>query len=208
MTLQETGSMANIVSASRLEAGIFSPKGKQTQLQMAEIKSMNHLQLAFFPDQMRALQMAFKKQFGLAIPQLSARQSSATMSACRAEIGKIWLFSDRDLSDLPSVFDKFYPTIMTSSRVGISLKGPKAAEVIKRQTAIDLRGGAGRFMATGMHHIPVHVLMQAEDDFLVLIPRSYAESLGHLLFEIATQFGVKVTEPVTWSSWHRTASIA
>ena len=46
-------------------------------------------------------------------------------------------------------------------------------------------------MATGIHHIPVHLLKQADDEFCYYT-ESYAESLGHLI-QIARQYRSAVT---------------
>ena len=57
----------------------------------------------------------------------------------------------------------------------------------------------GKFLATALHHVPVHILKSSATAYLLFLPRSYAESLAQLLYHSALQFGVDVKSVAEWS---------
>ncbi len=170
------------------------PASRTTEVTICEVTGAFITQYAFFADQQTSLKRALSTHLKLALPAPSRYETGISKQiAMRIEPSKIWIVSAKKPASQPAIFDKFYPLEMTGSRVILKIKGSKAVEVLRRLTAANLECGPGAVMATGMHHIPVHLLKQAEGEFLLFIPRSYAESLAHLIVQIARQFRLSVT---------------
>lgn len=166
-----------------------------TKLEICELLSAHILQLSFFPDQQRAIGMALKKHFDLSLPGFSEARFGKEVIVIRVEMSKIWVISQKPLPELPSLFDKFYPLIMTGSRSLIHISGENADALLKRLTSADLRHAAGHVFATSMHHIPVQLLKIKELDYILCIPRSYAESLANMIADISYQFNCAIAAP-------------
>lgn len=185
---------------AHLPIGRHGKSGSRAGVKITELQNMCLLQLAFFPDQEIAVKTMLKRQFGLpALPDISGSSQADGLLCLRAEIGKIWLVSARPLgANLPASMKKYYPLDLSASKICLHLSGAQAGQLINRQAAIDLSCADGRFMATGMHHVGVHILKMEAESYLLFLPSSFAELLAHGLFDIACQFGVQVARPITW----------
>ena len=93
----------------------------------------------------------------------------------------------------------YFPLDLTGSKVVVRLSGADAARLINRFCAVDLSCPEGKFLATALHHVPVHILKSSASAYLLFLPRSYAESLAQLLYHSALQFGVDVRSVAEWS---------
>ncbi|MEC7208812.1 MAG: hypothetical protein VXW11_07005, partial [Pseudomonadota bacterium] len=93
---------------------------------------------------------------------------------------------------------RYFPLDFSGSRVLLKLSGRDAQTLINRFCAVNLSCESGRFLATGIHHVPVHILKRAETDYVLFLPRSFAESLSETLHHTALQFGVEVRRPASW----------
>ena len=194
-------SSEKIVGISGLPSG---KAGKREQgraaVTMTELTSVSLLQLAVFPEQMKGFRTSFKRQTGIGdLPDFSDSVQDKNGLVVRPEITKFWLLRAASASPVtaPSLA-KYFPLDLSGSRVFLRLRGPQAAALINRFCAVDLSVPPGRFIATGMHHVGIHILKQAEADFVLFLPRSFAESLAETLYHSALQFGVEVNRPAAW----------
>ncbi|MGB0233794.1 MAG: hypothetical protein ACPGAC_00890 [Candidatus Puniceispirillaceae bacterium] len=183
-----------------LPVGRHGKSGSRAGVKITEYRDFSLLQLAFFPDQEIAAKTMVKRQFGLpALPDISGSSQTDGLLCLRAEIGKIWLVSEQPLgANLPASMKKYYPLDLSASKICLHLSGAQSGQLINRQSAIDLSCPDGRFMATSMHHVGVHILKMGAESYLLFLPSSFAESLAHGLFDIACQFGVQIARPLTW----------
>ena len=186
---------------ARLVVGRHGATGK-AGVTITELTELHITQLAFFPEQESVVKSMLKRQFKLPhLPDFSASCQAGDSLCLRAEIGKLWLVTAQPIiACLPASIAKYYPLDMSASKVCLQLSGAEAASLINRQSAVDLSCPDGQFMATGMHHIGIHILKISSETYILFLPASFAESLAHSLFEIACQFGVRVSKPVKWSS--------
>ena len=184
----------------RLKTGRFGYNSNRPQICLTEIEALHITQLSFFPDQIRALKLALKKQFNLPdMPHQDSIIKSRSVSAVRPEINKIWLFSSSPvLVDLPASMGKYFPLDLSASRVGIKISGSCAQTLINRFAALDLTSDKSCFMSSCIHHVQTHILKINSEEFLVFVPRSFSESIGHSLFDVACQFGIKVAPVIPY----------
>ena len=183
-----------VMTASAYLVADRASAARNAEVTICEVTGAYITQYAFFADQQSALKRALTAHMKLKLPAPSCFETVAPKQiAMRIEPSKIWIVSAKKPASRPAIFDKFYPLEITGSRAILKIRGGKAIEVLRRLSAANLDCEAGSLMATGMHHIPVHLLKQADDEFLLFIPRSYAESLGHLIVQIARQYRSAVT---------------
>ena len=175
--------------------------GRRPGVTFQELTGVQLVQMAVFPDQMRGFKTSFKRQTGCAgLPEMSSSYRDKAGLVVRPELTKFWLLRSASAGLLPeTALAKYFPLDLTGSKVLLRLSGAQAKTLINRFCAVDLSGEAGLFLATGLHHIPLHILKQAEADFIVFLPRSYAESLAETLHHTARQFGVEVKRSAAWS---------
>ena len=72
-------------------------------------------------------------------------------------------------------------------RVCLGLSGRNARGVLSQLMAIDwddARAAPGRLVLSAIHRVPVAVLPQADGRFEIIVPRSFAESIGGLIAEL------------------------
>ena len=182
--------------------------GKQGNLEngrpaviVQELTRVNLFQYAVFPEQLRGFKTSFKRQTGVAdLPQISSSYRDQAGLVVRPELTKFWWLRPAS-ADAPSAgaLTKYFPLDLSASRVLLKLSGAQAQSVINRFCAVDLSGDAGQFLATGIHHVPVHILKQAQTEFILFLPRSFSESLAETLHHTARQFGVEVKRPADWA---------
>ena len=165
-----------------------------------ELTGVKLVQFAVFPEQMRGFKTSFKRQTGVAdVPQMSSSTYAKAGLVLRPEVTKFWLLCAAAEPVAVDELAKYFPLDLTGSRVLLKLSGAQAQALINRFCAVDLSGQDGRFLATGLHHVPVHILKQTQTDFILFLPRSFAESLAETLHHTARQFGVEVKRPADWA---------
>ena len=165
-----------------------------------ELTGAQLVQFAVFPEQMKVFKTSFKRQTGIAdVPHMSSSFRDDAGLVVRPELTKFWLLRPAAQPFSVDALAKYFPLDLTGSRVVLRLSGAQAQTLINRFCAVDLTGEDGQFMATGIHHIPVHILKQAATDYLLFLPRSFAESLTETLHHTARQFGVEVKRPLDWA---------
>ena len=167
---------------------------------MQELTGYQLVQLAVFPDQIPQFQTSLMQLIN--IDQLADISSSARTSnliLLRPEFTKFWLVRQRGGEQtLFKALANYFPLDLTGSKVVVRLSGADAARLINRFCAVDLSCPEGKFLATALHHVPVHILKASATAYLLFLPRSYAESLAELLHHSALQFGVDVKSVAEW----------
>jgi len=181
------------------DSGLISKAGPQVTV--SEITDMNLFQLSAFSRQMKECAAFLNKHSGIAsLPALSSSIRGTAAVVMRAEPTKFWVASRRSvMTTLPANGAMFYPTDMTGSKTVIRVSGPAARAALNRMCALDLAEAQGAFLATGMHHVPVHIYCRSKAVFDVMIPRSFGLSITHSLCETSQQFGLRVTAPTRWT---------
>ncbi len=168
---------------------------------MQELTGYQLVQLAVFPDQMTRFQTSLMQLINIdQLADISASARTSNMLLLRPEFTKFWLVRQR--SEEQTLFEAlahYFPLDLTGSKVVMRLSGSDAARLINRFCAVDLSCPEGKFLATALHHVPVHILKSSATSYLIFLPRSYAESLAELLYHSALQFGVDVKSVAEWS---------
>ena len=175
--------------------------GKRPAAIFQELTGVNLVQFAVFPEQLRSFKTSFKRQTGITdLPQMSSSIDDEAGLVVRPELTKFWLLRPSAAADLDiSALEKYFPLDLTGSRVFLKISGEQAQTVINRFCAVDLSGADGQFLATGFHHVPMHILKQTQDQFVFILPRGFSESLAETLHHTARQFGVEVKRPADWA---------
>ena len=168
---------------------------------MQELTGYQLVQLAVFPDQMPQFQTSLKQLINIdQLADVSASVRTSDMLLLRPEFTKFWLVRQRCEDQLDSKsLAHYFPLDLTGSKVVMRLSGADAARLINRFCAVDLSCPKGKFLATALLHVPVHILKASATAYLLFLPRSYAESLAELLHHSALQFGVDVKSVAEWS---------
>ena len=175
--------------------------GRRPAVTFQELIGVSLLQFAVFPEQFRGFKTSFKRQTGVAdLPQMSSSYRDQAGLVVRPEFTKFWLLRPSSAEAVAAAaLAKYFPLDLTGSRVLLKIGGEQAKTVINRFCAVDLSGEAGQFLATGLHHVPVHILKIAQTEFILFLPRSFSESLAETLHHTARQFGVEVKRPADWA---------
>ena len=167
---------------------------------MQELTGYQLLQFAVFSDQMPQFKTNIKKYINIdQLADISASVRTSDMLLMRPEFGKFWLVRQQGgVQAFSSAMSHYFPLDLTGSKVMLRLSGVDAARLINRFCAVDLSGPPGKFLATALHHVPIHILKIAGSGYLLLLPRSFAQSLAELLHHAALQFGVDVKSVAEW----------
>ena len=168
---------------------------------MQELTGYQLIQLAVFPDQISRFQTSLMQLINIdQLADVSASARTSDMLLLRPEFTKFWLVRQRDENQtLSKALAQYFPLDLSGSKVLMRLSGADAARLINRFCAVDLSCPEGKFLATALHHVPVHILKASATAYLLFLPRSYAESLAELLHHSALQFGVDVKSVAEWS---------
>ncbi len=167
---------------------------------MQELTGYQLTQLAVFPEQMPKFQTGLMQLINIdQLADISASARTSDVLLLRPEFTKFWLVRQRgEESTLSQALAQYFPLDLTGSKVVMRLSGADAARLINRFCAVDLGCPKGKFLATAIHHVPVHILKASATAYLLFLPRSYAESLAELLHHSALQFGVDVKSVAEW----------
>ena len=167
---------------------------------MQELTGYQLVQLAVFPDQIPRFQTSLMRLINIdQLADISSSARTSNMLLLRPEFTKFWLVRQRgEESTLSQALAQYFPLDLTGSKVVMRLSGADAARLINRFCAVDLGCPKGKFLATAIHHVPVHILKASATAYLLFLPRSYAESLAELLHHSALQFGVDVKSVAEW----------
>jgi len=168
---------------------------------MQELTGYQLVQLAVFPDQMSRFRTRLMQLINIdQLADISASARTSNMLLLRPEFTKFWLVRKRgEEQPLFKALAHYFPLDLTGSKVVMRLSGADAARLMNRFCAVDLSCPKGKFLATALHQVPVHILKSSATAYLLFLPRSYAESLAELLRHSALQFGVDVKSVAEWS---------
>ena len=168
---------------------------------MQELTGYQLVQLAVFPDQIPRFQTSLTQLINIdQLADISSSARTSNMILLRPEFTKFWLVRQRGGEQtFFKALAHYFPLDLTGSKVVVRLSGAYAARLINRFCAVDLSCPKGKFLATALHHVPVHILKSSATAYLLFLPRSYAESLAELLCHSALQFGVDVKSVAEWS---------
>ena len=168
---------------------------------MQELMGYQLIQLSVFPEQMHRFQTSLKQHINIdQLADISVSVRASDMLLLRPEFTKFWLVRQRgEEQTLFKALAHYFPLDLTGSKVVVQLSGEDAARLINRFCAVDLRCHVGKFLATALHHVPIHILKTSASVYLLFLPRSYAESLAELIHHAALQFGVEVKSVAEWA---------
>ena len=168
---------------------------------MQELTGYQLVQLGVFPDQIPRFQTSLMQLINIdQLADISASARTSNILLLRPEFTKFWLVQKRgEEQTLFKALAHYFPLDLTGSKVVMRVSGADAVRLINRFCAVDLSCPKGKFLATALHHVPVHILKSSATAYLLFLPRSYAESLAELLYHSALQFGVDVKSVAEWS---------
>ncbi len=148
-----------------------------------------------------ALSAAMKKLYGFDVPAPgeSAGDRGVGVHWCGPEQ---WYVVRSDSSDgvlydeLSERFDGLASiSDQSHGRLIISIKGPRARDVLAKGTPVDFHPrafGPGDCAVTQMAHVGVHIAQTGEDVFELSLFRGFAESFWDWLTEMALEYGYEV----------------
>ncbi|MCQ0092702.1 sarcosine oxidase subunit gamma [Roseovarius sp. M141] len=188
--------MAEPVSALRetLSPGTYGQGA--AGVSMREIPRFSLIQIAAWPGTLETVGRTVAQHLqaaGAPAPGRSTLAGSTLMM--RIEPLKYWLLSQGAAPDLPHIdADQGAVLDLSHARCWLRLGGPKAETLLNHYLPLDLRDAAfaeAVVAASAMHHVSV-TLWRSGADFNLLLPRSFAATLGELLSESAQQYGLSV----------------
>ena len=190
--------MANYTSAleQHLKPGLYGQLVKdKPSIILTEIDGLYLTQISFFAAEKTATHKFLTERFGCGLPQAGSvsqgKSGRRTIHLARLDPFRVLIISQESPIDLP---EKTYPLDFSDARTVLQISGSAAEKTLSRLCALDFRDAAfpeGAFATTGMHHIGVSV-WRHKDGYRLFIPRSFAASLYHLIFQISEQFGCEV----------------
>ena len=180
--------------------GQLSGQGPAITLQ--EISGAYLTQLSFFKAQKPKINGFLHEKFGCQLPNAGqmdyGKKGRKGVAVFRGDPSKAMVISSAPLQDIDP---KFYPLDLSDARTFICVSGSASADLLARLAAVDVRQSHfkdGDILTTGIHHIAVQI-WRHKDDFILILPRSFAASLYQLITEIAGQFGYEVKPATNWT---------
>ncbi len=175
------------------KVGKFSTNEKQF-LTFKELKSLEILQIACWPDKIDELNNLLTKKLSIKnIPFFNKGIVFENKSLWRMEPLKWWLFNKEiEVSEqIATILD------MSHAFTGIEIKGDNSSLFLNRHLPVDLR--AKNFpdlssASTAIHHVSVKLFKISSNNYHLYIPRGFALSIWEILLETANQFGYEVLE--------------
>ena len=125
-----------------------------------------------------ALGFPAPEQFGDVTEQSGIR-------AARLSPRRVWIIGDLPLLQLAP--EHGAALLLNQGRVSCNMTGAQARSLLPQLMAIDWddsRTSPGRIVLSAIHRVPVAVLPLADDRYELIVPRSFAKSIGGLLAEL------------------------
>ncbi|MCG7522530.1 sarcosine oxidase subunit gamma [Ruegeria sp. Ofav3-42] len=122
-------------------------------------------------------------------------EQSGEVTAWRIAPDKILIEGAGDLSAHTS--DDLVTLDLGHARAAITLSGPAARDLLMQLSAVDCTPsafGLGEFMQTGIHHVGVLIQCTGPDNFDVLVPGTWAETVWEVLHDNALPHGLNIDE--------------
>ena len=175
------------------KVGKYSSSKKQS-LTFKELKSLEILQIACWPDKIDEMNNLLSKELKIInIPSFNKGIIFENKSLWRMEPLKWWLFNKEiEISkQIATILD------MSHAFTGIEITGGNSSLFLNRHLPIDLR--ARNFpdlssASTAIHHVSVKLFKISSNNYCLYIPRGFALSIWEILLETADQFGYEVLE--------------
>ncbi len=143
-------------------------------IRIAEFADFTLTQVAGDPKSLKSSFPGTSEQVGIAVV-------TARATIMRVGLSQLWVVETR-----PEHYEGLYATPLTSSRTRISLEGSSSRAVLAKCAAIDFHPTVftpGRFVMTGIHHMPVLIHCVEPDSFHVYGLRTFALSLWEVLVD-------------------------
>lgn len=192
--------MANLISSlgNNITPGRYNLASKETpSIILSEVEGFTLIQIAAWPETVAKVGRAVAKSAGLTKATGPGSIKVGKISGLlRAEPLKWWLIGEGEQVKIaPDLAAKDGCVLdISHSRAWVKIHGEKSPDLLNRFLPIDLRGGSfpsGSVATTAFHHAGV-TLWRENDEFNLLLPRSFAVSLWEMLEESAKQFGLEV----------------
>ena len=162
---------------------------------LRELSGFHLTQMSFFADQKASSHKYLLEKLKCGLPQagivVDGKSAQKKIWAARLDPFKVLLISERPITTIPK---ENYPLDLSDAKTILQISGVSATQILARLCAVNFSEDAfpvGSFTTTGMHHVGVSV-WHHEDGFRLLLPRSFAASLYHLILQISEQFGCEV----------------
>tara|TARA_E500000178_G_scaffold92860_1_gene91822 strand:- start:863 stop:1426 length:564 start_codon:yes stop_codon:yes gene_type:complete len=170
------------------------PTNVKQHLTLKELKSLEILQIACWPDKINELNNLLTKKLIIKnIPSFSKGIVFENKSLWRMEPLKWWLFNKKI-----EVSEQIGTTLdMSHAFTGIEIKGDNSTLFLNRHLPIDLRPRNFPDLSsasTAIHHVSVKLFKITSNNYYLYIPRGFALSIWEILLETADQFGYEVLE--------------
>ena len=164
----------------------------KVQLQFKEIKDLQILQVATWPDTLAEVGKKITNHLNLLEePFLNKANSNKSSILMRIEPLKWWIIN----SDLPILSTDEGTTLdLSHSYTCLEIKGEKTIIFLNKFLPLDLREKSfptNSVATSAIHHVSVKI-WRNQNSFQLFIPRGFALSLWEIFLETATQFNYEV----------------
>ena len=129
---------------------------------------------------------ALSRALGFPAPgQMGAIAEQNGIRAARLSLRRFWIIGNPPLLTLAPEDGAVLP--LDQGRVSFKLPGERARRVLPQVMAIDWddpRAAPSRIVLSAIHRVPAAVLPLADGQCELIVPRSFAESIGGLIAEL------------------------
>jgi len=164
----------------------------ESQLQLSEIKNLQLIQVAAWPDSVNKVGSEIANHLNLneyALSNMAIAKNSVVM--IRIEPLKWWILG----SDVPMLSsDEGTSLDLSHSFTHLKISGPSAPLFLNRHLPLDLREKnfpVNSVASSAIHHVSVK-LWRSDTGYHLFIPRGFALSMWEIFLETASQFGYEI----------------
>ncbi len=188
--------MANLSPVSPfafVQPGHFGAAG--AGLTMRETSNVSLVSITAFNGEISNLTEALENLCGATLPAPNRFITIGALTLISSGPGQWMAFSAA-----PNLLERLKPlrshaalTDQSHGRAIICISGPKLRETLRKGATLDLHAfAAGQAAVTVISHISALIWREADQDFIIAIPRSFAGSFWHWLETSAAEFGLQV----------------
>ncbi|MDW6023460.1 sarcosine oxidase subunit gamma family protein [Mesorhizobium sp. BAC0120] len=151
------------------------------------------LQVEAWDKTLPAFEAELSRQLGAKLPAaVGETESLGGWAIIRVAPRRFWLVANEKARLSCSIEPELGSQLwLSEGRLRLRLSGPHTFDILRACVAIDWQAEEakpGRAVQTSFHHVPVVVMRTAEDACDLLVPRSFAQSLGEWVAEVAAPF--------------------
>jgi len=162
---------------------------------MREISNVSLVSITAFSDEIDDLAEAVENLSGAALPAPNRFITIGALTLISSGPGQWMAFSAA-----PNLLERLKPlrshaalTDQSHGRAIVRISGPKWRETLRKGVTLNLHEfAAGHAAVTVISHISALLWREADQDFIIAIPRSFAGSFWHWLKTSAAEFGLQV----------------